>query len=80
VIEIHEDSIAKGDRVLFVDDLLATGGSALTSIKLIESLGGKVVGLGFLIELEYLSSKFRKEIQGKYDVYSLVKYRSVNDA
>jgi adenine phosphoribosyltransferase len=79
VIEMHEDSIANGDRVLFIDDLLATGGSALAGIKLVESLGGRIVGLGFLIELEYLSCKFKKEIENKYDMYSLVKYRSVND-
>jgi len=79
VIEMHQDSITEGDRVLFIDDLLATGGSALASIKLVQSVGGKIVGLGFLIELEYLSSKFKEEIQNKYDVYSLIKYSSVND-
>lgn len=79
IIEMHEDAIGKGDRVLFVDDLLATGGSALASIKLIESLGGKVVGLGFLIELEYLKGRFNENVQNRYDIYSLVKYDSVKD-
>ena len=78
-IEIHEDAIGKGDRVLFVDDLLATGGSALASISLVEGVGGKVVGLGFLIELEYLNREFNKKVQNRYDVFSLVKYKSVND-
>jgi adenine phosphoribosyltransferase len=78
-IEMHEDAIGKGDRVLFIDDLLATGGSALASIRLIETVGGKVVGLGFLIELEYLNGKFKENIQSRYDVYSLVKYKSASD-
>jgi len=78
-IEMHEDAVSKGDRVLFVDDLLATGGSALASVRLVEAVGGKVVGLGFLIELEYLDGRFRESVQGRYDVYSLVKYKSVSD-
>ena len=78
-IEMHEDAINKGDRVLFIDDLLATGGSALASISLIEGAGGNVVGLGFLIELEYLDGKFRENVQNRYEVYSLVKYKSVSD-
>jgi len=80
IIEMHEDAIKKGDRVLFIDDLLATGGSALASVKLIESLGGKVVGLGFLIELEYLNGRNLKEIaQNEYEIFSLVKYKDVED-
>jgi adenine phosphoribosyltransferase len=78
-IEMHEDAISKGDRVLFIDDLLATGGSALASIRLIEAAGGKVVGLGFLIELEYLNGRSNENVQGRYDIYSLVKYKSVSD-
>jgi len=78
-IEMHEDAISKGDRVLFIDDLLATGGSAIASIKMIEAAGGKVVGLGFLIELEYLNGRFNENIQSRYDTYSLVKYKNVND-
>lgn len=77
--EMHEDAISKGDRVLFIDDLLATGGSALAGVRLIEGVGGKVVGLGFLIELEYLDGRFKENVQGRYDVYSLVKYKSVSD-
>lgn len=78
-IEMHEDAISKGDRVLFIDDLLATGGSALASIRLLEAVGGKVVGLGFLIELEYLNGRFNENVQSRYDIYSLVKYKSVSD-
>ena len=54
VLEIHEDAIAAGDRVLIVDDVLATGGTAAATAGLVESLGGTVVGLGFLIELGFL--------------------------
>ena len=78
-IEMHEDAISKGDRVLLIDDLLATGGSATASIKLIEAAGGKVVGLGFLIELEYLKGRLNGKFQKKYDIFSLVKYKSVSD-
>jgi adenine phosphoribosyltransferase len=69
-IEIHEDAIAKGQKVLLIDDLLATGGTAQANISLVEKLGGKVVGLGFLIELGYLDG--RKVIGDKYDMYSLI--------
>ena len=78
VVEMHLDAIDKGQRVLFIDDLLATGGSALASIKLIEKVGGEVVGLGFLIELEYLNGRSNEELS-KYDIYSLIKYKDVND-
>ncbi len=54
-LEIHEDAIAAGDRVLIVDDVLATGGTAAAAISLVEGLGGTVVGLGFLIELAFLA-------------------------
>ena len=78
-LEMHEDAIHKGDRVLFVDDLLATGGSALASIRMIEAAGGKVVGLGFLVELEYLNGGSSGKVQNRYDTFSLVKYKSVSD-
>jgi adenine phosphoribosyltransferase len=76
-IEIHEDSIENGQNVLIIDDLLATGGTAKANIDLIEKLGGKVAGLGFLIELEYLPG--RKTIGDKYEIFSLVKYKTPND-
>jgi adenine phosphoribosyltransferase len=70
-IEIHEDAIAPGQRVLLIDDLLATGGTVQANIALVEKLGGVVVGVGFLIELGYLSG--RKVLGDKYDVYSVMK-------
>ncbi len=69
--EIHEDAIEKGESVLIVDDLLATGGTAVATIKLIEQLGGKVAGLAFLIELNFL--KGREKLKN-YDVFSLIQY------
>jgi adenine phosphoribosyltransferase len=69
-IEMHEDAIAKGQNVLLIDDLLATGGTAQANISLVEKQGGKVVGLGFLIELGYLEG--RKALGNKYEVYSLI--------
>lgn len=70
-LEIHKDSIEEGKRVAIVDDLLATGGTITSAIKLIERLGGDVVALEFLIELESL--KAREELKG-YEVNSIVKY------
>jgi adenine phosphoribosyltransferase len=70
-LEIHEDAIQSGQRVLIVDDLLATGGSARAAVELIERLGGKVVGLAFLIELSFLHG--RKKLDG-YPVLSLIRY------
>ena len=69
--EVHVDAIEKGDKVLIVDDLLATGGTALAAAKLVEKLGGKVVGFAFLIELGFLNG--RKKLKG-YDVFSLIRY------
>ena len=70
-LEIHKDDISKGDKVLIVDDLLATGGTALASIKMVEELGGEVVGVIFLIELTEL--KGIEKLKG-YDVKSIVKF------
>lgn len=70
-LEIHKDSIKKGQNVLIVDDLLATGGTISAVANLVEQLGGNVVGLGFLIELEDLNG--REKLQ-KYKVESLIKY------
>lgn len=69
-LEIHEDSIKKGDKVLIADDLLATGGTVEAVINMVEKLGGEVVGLVFLIELEFLNG--RKKLHG-YPVQSLIK-------
>ncbi|MEL7647123.1 MAG: adenine phosphoribosyltransferase [Sedimentibacter sp.] len=70
-LEIHKDSILPGQKVLIVDDLLATGGTMFAAAKLVEKLGGEVVGLGFLIELEDLNGR---EKLSDYKVESLVKY------
>lgn len=70
-LELHADAIANGARVLIHDDLLATGGTAKAKIDLVEQLGGTVVGLAFVIELEFLNG--REKLAG-YDVFSLVQY------
>ncbi|MGO1368051.1 MAG: adenine phosphoribosyltransferase [Senegalia sp. (in: firmicutes)] len=71
VLEIHKDAIKKNDKVIIVDDLLATGGTVASTIKMVEQLGGEVVGLYFLIELTFLNGI--DQIKG-YNVKSLVKY------
>ena len=76
-IEIHEDAIGKGQNVLLIDDLLATGGTIKANIDLIKKLGGKVVGIGFLIELSYLNG--RKVIGKKYDTYSVVDLKTTEE-
>jgi adenine phosphoribosyltransferase len=70
-LELHADAIAQGSRVLIHDDLLATGGTARAKIDLVEQLGGTVVGLAFVIELEFLNGR---EKVGGYDVFSLIQY------
>lgn len=70
-LEMHEDAISQGTRVLIVDDLLATGGTAKATAELVEKCGGKIVGFAFLIELEFL--KGRGNLNG-YDILSLIKY------
>ena len=70
-LEVHADAIQKGQRVLIHDDVLATGGTAKATVELVEQLGGQVVGLPFIIELEFLNG--RERLQG-YDVFSLLQY------
>jgi adenine phosphoribosyltransferase len=70
-LELHADAITSGARVLIHDDLLATGGTARAKVDLVEQLGGTVVGLAFVIELQFLSG--REKLSG-YDVFSLVQY------
>ena len=70
-LEIHADAIVKGQRVLIHDDVLATGGTAKATVELVEQLGGEVIGLPFIIELEFLNGRDR--LNG-YDVYSLLQY------
>ena len=70
-LEMHTDSISKGDRVLVVDDLLATGGTSKAASTLVERMGGKVVGFAFVTELRSL--KGRRKLSG-CEVYSIAKY------
>jgi adenine phosphoribosyltransferase len=70
-LEIHQDAIKKGDRVLILDDLLATGGTALATCQLVEKLGGIVEEVAFLIEL--LPLKGREKLKG-YKVFSMISY------
>ncbi|MGI8811638.1 MAG: adenine phosphoribosyltransferase [Pyrinomonadaceae bacterium] len=72
-LEVHRDAVGEGQRVLIVDDLLATGGTARAVVNLVESLGGKVVGLLFVIELNFLAG--RAKFDG-YGVKSLIRYDS----
>jgi len=70
-LEVHEDAIAAGQKVLIVDDVLATGGTASAKAELVEKLGGEVVGLAFLIELSFLQG--RQKLKG-YNIQSLITY------
>lgn len=70
-LEMHKDAIQKGQRVLIVDDLLATGGTAEATAKLATMLGAEIAGLGFIVELDFL--KGREKLKG-YDVMSLLHY------
>jgi len=70
-LEIHMDAVKDGEKILIVDDLLATGGTALAVAKLVERLGGSVVGISFLIELTFLNG--RKKLEG-YKVHSVIEY------
>ena len=72
-IEIHKDAIKTGDKVLMIDDLLATGGTMEAACKLVEKLGGEVAGIGFLIELSFLNGRDKLK---KYPLFSLVDYES----
>ena len=71
VVEVHNDAVAPGQRVLIVDDLLATGGTARASARLMEKLGGRVVGFSFLIELSFLQG--RQALAG-YNINTLITY------
>ncbi|MEC6747429.1 adenine phosphoribosyltransferase [Marinilactibacillus sp. XAAS-LB27] len=71
VLQLHEDSIKPGQKVLVCDDLLATGGTIAATIELVEKLGGEVVGTAFFIELKDLNG--REKIKG-YDIFTLMEY------
>jgi adenine phosphoribosyltransferase len=71
LLEIHRDAIAPGERVLIVDDVVATGGTAAATARLVERLGGSVVGFAFVLELGFLHG--REQLSG-YDLHTLVTY------
>lgn len=70
-LEVHEDAVDKGQRVLIVDDVLATGGTAAASGRLVERLGGVIAGYGFLMELQFLNGRQRLASD---NVFSLIQY------
>ena len=70
-LEIHKDAIAQHQRVLVVDDLLATGGTAVAATELVKQLGGKICGVGFVIELDFLNGRDKLK---DFDVFSLLHY------
>ena len=70
-LEVHKDAFPKGAKVVIADDLLATGGTALAAAKLVEKLGGIVIGFVFVIELDFLNGRKRLD---NYNVISLLKY------
>ncbi|HEX8814245.1 MAG TPA: adenine phosphoribosyltransferase [Terriglobales bacterium] len=70
-LEIHKDAIERGQRVIIVDDLLATGGTAEATAKLASSLGANIVGMGFVVELDFLNPRAKLK---DYDIFSLLHY------
>jgi adenine phosphoribosyltransferase len=70
-VEMHRDAIQPGQKVLIVDDLIATGGSAAATARLVERLGGEVVGIAFLIELAFLGGV--EKLEG-YDVFTVIEF------
>ena len=73
-LEMHQDAIRKGQKVIIIDDLIATGGTTEAIIKLVEREGGEIVKIGFVMELEGL--KGREKLKG-YDVFSLISYPGI---
>ena len=76
IVEIHDDAIQPGERVLLVDDLLATGGTAQAGIKLIERLGGEIMGCAFIVDLPELGGRKKLEDMGM-DVHVLCEYEGL---
>ena len=70
-LEIHSDAIAKGQRVLIVDDLLATGGTVMGTIELVRRLGGEIAGLSFMVELSALNGRDKLD---EFDIHTLLTY------
>lgn len=70
-LEMHRDAVSAGKRVLIVDDLLATGGTAAAAARMVREVGGEVAGVGFVVELTFLNG--RRKLEGQ-DVFSLIQY------
>ena len=70
-LEMHEDAVVEGERVLIVDDLIATGGTALATAKMVEAAGGQVAGFGFIVELAFLEGRAKLK---DYETLSLIQY------
>jgi len=70
-LEVHKDAVKHGQRVIIVDDLLATGGTAAATVQLVQLLGGEIAGLGFVVELDFLNGRHKLR---NYDVFSLLHY------
>jgi len=73
ILAMHQDAVKKGDKILIVDDLLATGGTIAATIEMVESLGGKIVGMSFIIDLPFLGGSEKLK---KYNLKYLVSYKS----
>lgn len=71
-LEIHIDAVERGDRVVIIDDLLATGGTAEAAYRLLKTIGAEVAGMGFVVELAFL--KGRAKLPGGVEVFSIVQY------
>jgi adenine phosphoribosyltransferase len=71
-LEIHIDSFEKGERAVVIDDLLATGGTALAACKLVKKLGAEVLGVGFIVSLDFLNG--RQKLPSNLEVFSLIQY------
>ncbi len=71
-LEIHEDAVSPGEKVLIVDDLIATGGTAAATVEMVHKLGGDLAGLAFLIELTFLNP--RSKLPADIDLYSMIQY------
>ncbi len=72
-VEIHRDAVSEGENVIVIDDLLATGGTMSATLDLVERLGGRIVEVAFLIELEFLNG--RERLEGK-DIFSVLKFQT----
>ncbi len=70
-VEMHKDALSQSEKILIVDDLLATGGTSLATARMVEKLGGKVIGFSFLVELEFLKGRDKLK---DYNVFSLVRF------